>query len=99
MEYEIFIRLEAVQDYKDGINWYRKIQVTGLVLKFTYSVKQAISKIEKYPNAFAIRYKNVRVAHLSKFPYAIHYFIDGNKIIIIAIIYSGRDPQISLDRS
>ena len=49
-------------------------------------------------NAYAIRYNNVRIAHTEKFPYAIHFFIDNDLIVIIAIIYSGRNPKITLDR-
>lgn len=72
--------------------------VNGLGQRFTHVVKQTITNIQDHPTTYAIRYRNVRIAHTHKFPYAIHFFIDNNLIVIIAFIYSGRDPKISSER-
>ena len=98
MKYKTIIQLEAVQDFEEAKLWYRRTKVNGLPQRFTSAVKTTITNLQKYPTAYAIRYENVRIAHTEKFPYAIHFFIDNDRIVIIAIIYSGRDPKITFDR-
>jgi hypothetical protein len=48
--------------------------------------------------AFAVRYENTRIAHTEKFPYAIHFFIEDDNVIISAIIFNRRNPQITIER-
>lgn len=98
MKYKTIIQLEAAQDFKEAKLWYKRTKVNGLSQRFTDAVKTNITNLQKYPNAYAIRYNNIRIAHTEKFPYAIHFFIDNDLIVIIAIIYSGRNPKITLDR-
>jgi ParE toxin of type II toxin-antitoxin system, parDE len=98
MKYKTIILLEAAQDYKEAKNWYKKTNVQGLTKRFANTVKTAIIKLQERPTLYAIRYKNVRVVHTDKFPYSIHFFVDGNLIVITAIVYAGRDPKITLDR-
>jgi plasmid stabilization system protein ParE len=98
MKYKTSILLEAVQDFKEAKLWYKKTNVPLLSQRFANSVKSAINKLQKQPTLYAIRYKNVRVVHTDKFPFAIHFIIEENLIIITAIIYAGRDPQITFER-
>lgn len=44
-----------------------------------------------------VRYKNVHIVHLDKFPCSIHFYIDEpeQKIVIIAILHNRRNPAIS----
>jgi hypothetical protein len=72
--------------------------VAGLSDRFAQSVKDTIIRIRMTPLAFAIRYKNVRVAHTEKFPYSVHFHLDNNTIIITSIIYQGRNPLIARKR-
>jgi ParE toxin of type II toxin-antitoxin system, parDE len=98
MKYKTIIQLEAAQDFKEAKLFYKRTKVNGLSLRFTNAVKTTISNLQKHPAAYAIRYKNVRIAHTEKFPYAIHFFIDNDLIVITAIIYNGRDPKMTFNR-
>ena len=98
MEYKTIIQLEAAQDFKEAKLWYKRTKVNGMPKRFSNAVKTTIINLQKYPTAYAVRYKNVRIAHTEKFPYAIHFFIDNDLIIITAIIYSGRDPKMTFKR-
>ena len=68
--------------------------------RFVLVVKEAIANIVKMPSAYAIRYKNVRIAHTKVFPYNIHFYIDERKkqIIITGIVHNKRSDAVSLDR-
>lgn len=99
MKYKTIVRFEAVQDFKEAKLWYKRTEVSGLSQRFTNAIKTTIANLQKHPTAYAIGYKNVRIVHTSKFPFAIHFFIEGNLIVIIAIIYAGRNPKTTLDRT
>jgi plasmid stabilization system protein ParE len=88
----------ALQEYTEARNWYAGLKIKGLSNRFAKEVKTAISNILKNPGAYAVRYKTVRIAHTKKFPYAIHFFIINEKIIITAIIYERRDPELTFNR-
>jgi mRNA-degrading endonuclease RelE of RelBE toxin-antitoxin system len=98
MKYKVVIQLVAVEEFKEARQWYKNTKVQGLSKRFANTVKATISSLQKNPTLYAIRYKNVRIIHTHKFPYAIHYFIDQNLIVITAIIYCGRDPKITINR-
>ena len=73
MEYKTIIQLEAAKDFKKAKLWYKRTKVAGLPQRFSNAVRTTITNLQKYPTAYAVRYKNVRIAHTEKFPYAIHF--------------------------
>jgi len=79
--------------------WYAE-QQKGLDTKFVASVKETLSNILEMPLVYAVRYKNVRIAHTKIFPYNIHFYIDETKaqVVIIGIVHNRRNDAISLDR-
>ena len=88
----------AREEFRWARQWYKQQGVQGLSDRFALSVKAAIIKIRQQPFSYAVRYKNVRIAHTDKFPYAIHFYLDQNIIIITAIIFQGRNPLIARKR-
>jgi hypothetical protein len=88
----------AKVDLKDAILYYKLTGVKGLSKRFSQAVKAAIGQVLKNPGAYAIRYKNIRIIHTDTFPYAIHFFVENDSIIITAIIYNRRDPDVTLKR-
>lgn len=98
MKYRYYIIPQAREEFMLARQWYRQLGVNGLSNRFAQSVKETIFRIQSNPHAFATRYKDVRVAHSDRFPYALHFYIDGDVIIITAIIFQGRDPIIAKNR-
>lgn len=88
----------AVQEFREARNWYASQQVKGLSNRFAQEVKFTIKQILKNPGAYAVRYKQVSIAHTKTFPYAIHFLAEKDTIIITAIIYDRRDPSLSIKR-
>jgi plasmid stabilization system protein ParE len=95
---EYYILPVAIEEFREARKWYASRGVKGLSNRFAQSVKKAIEQILKNPGAYAIRYKNVRIAHTETFPYAIHFLIEDERIIVTAIIYDRRDPAIAMIR-
>ncbi len=88
----------ARDEFREARKWYASQNVKGLSNRFALAVKDAILQILKNPCAYAIRYKNVRIAHVATFPYAIHFLIESNTIIITAIIYNRRNLATAIKR-
>lgn len=93
-----YILPAAIAEFREARKWYAARQVKGLSNRFAQAVKAAILQILKNPGAYAVRYKNVRIAHTGTFPYAIHFFAENDTIVITAIIYDRRNPELTLQR-
>lgn len=88
----------AYNDLIEARAWYRKIN-PELSKRLNQHVKMTMEKIRHVPTAYAIRYKNVRVANITIFPYPIHFIIEEtNIIVVIAVHHTAVDPEKWLKR-
>ncbi|MEB2784848.1 type II toxin-antitoxin system RelE/ParE family toxin [Algoriphagus persicinus] len=94
-----FLELAKI-DLKETASWYNKQQL-GLGRKFIKEVRIKISKIEKNPLGYAIRFNATRGVLLDIFPYLIFYEVFENQklVIISAVLSSNRNPGFIRRRS
>ena len=92
--------LDAVRDDILNAKQWCAEQQKGLDEKFVSAIKDAVANIIKMPAAYAVRYKNVRIAHTKVFPYNIHFFIDEEKeqIILTGVVHQKREDALFIDR-
>ncbi len=81
---------EAVAHYDE--------QVYGYGERFLNAVKKIETYILDYPEMYSVLRWDVRRAPISKFPYSILYRIDSGQILILAVMYQGRQPNYWYDR-
>lgn len=95
MKYKIQIDEEALQDIQEATNWYNE-QLNGLGTRFQKQVKSQINSLKTNHEHYANRYADVRCMLIKKFPFMVHYTVDGKlKLVeIFAIIHTGRNPKI-----
>jgi plasmid stabilization system protein ParE len=100
MIYKITYLDEAKKDIKKAKAWYKK-ERNGLQKQFANEVIKAISRLEKFPPVFAIRYRNIRIVHNRTFPYGIHFYIDEKlmNVTITAIVHDYRDVEEFIGRA
>lgn len=91
MPYKILYFDEVSVDIIEAKTWYNA-QSKNLGKRFSQDIKTTILRIKERPEVHAIRYKNVRIAHPDVFPYSIHYYMEGNTIVITAIVHNSRKP-------
>ncbi|WP_092173653.1 type II toxin-antitoxin system RelE/ParE family toxin [Cyclobacterium xiamenense] len=60
---------------------------------FEENVYQAVNNIQNNPLKFQIRYGSTRISFLRKFPYGIHFQINDNQILILAIFHTSQDSE------
>jgi plasmid stabilization system protein ParE len=90
---------EVLVDVQEAKHWYKE-QREGLEVEFAAAIEKTIMQILKMPEAFAVRYKNIRIAYPKRFPYSIHFYLDDYKatVVITAIIHSKRQPKTAKKR-
>ncbi len=95
MIYKIVIIEEARIDYKKSLLWYKDIH-PKLAIKFNDSFQKSIAILKKDPLSIQIRYDNIRIIFLKTFPYAIHYSIYKNCVVIKSIFHTSRDSELNV---
>lgn len=85
MIYSLYYYDAVKTDIIEAKDWYKK-QQPGLEKRFAVEVKNCLKRVQNNPLNYEIKYKNVRTAFTSVFPYAIHFYLDDAKqqLIIIA---------------
>ena len=92
MKYKLIVRPEAESELLEAVKWYEK-KVRGLGANFLLNAEATIESILRIPEAYTLTYKNTRRALVRKFPFSVHYIIDGNNIVVLAIFHSSRNPK------
>lgn len=98
-KYKVSLTSLARKDIKEAKAWYN-LQQKGLSKKLTVDLYRTLNSISNNPNAFAIRYKNYRLANLRVFPYALHFIIDEDSpiVYVTAFMHTSRHPDTAKDR-
>ena len=100
MKYSIKLTIEARTDIKDSIAWYSE-QKESLGREFFDNIVKTLKLIRSNPHIFQIRYRQIRQAPVRKFPFQIHYLAEDadQRIVVIAVLHTSRNPQIWKERS
>ena len=71
--------------------WYEQRQ-TGLGQEFLDEVGRVLAEIVANPARFGFAERDIREGLLNRFPYAIYYRVIRNRIRVLAIYHTSRDP-------
>src|SRR2546422_104826 len=93
MTYRLIIRKRAENHLIEAYDWYEK-QKSTLGKEFLFCVDASLMAVKNNPMLFQLRYKNIRCALIPRFPYGIFYFVDKNKIVVIAVFHLSRNPKL-----
>lgn len=95
MSYGIKIIPDAQTDVRETIDWYNE-QKDGLGRRFLQSLAATVRILSENPKIFQVKYKNTRQAPVRGFPFLVHYLFEEKKqrIVILAVLHSSRDPQV-----
>lgn len=92
MNYELKFRQEAEIDLEKAAKWY-ELQRETLGFDFLDEVEKKCSVIQNTPLIFEEVYKKLRRVVIDRFPFNIFYLVEGNSIIIVAVIHGSRHPR------
>lgn len=83
----------AVQlDLAEAYAWYEE-QATGLGAEFLRQVSIQEARLSRNPLLHAVVYAHIRMAFLGRFPYALHFEIVDETVLVLACIHQNRAPK------
>ncbi|MDA0738128.1 MAG: type II toxin-antitoxin system RelE/ParE family toxin [Nitrospirae bacterium] len=92
MVFDLRVRPEAEQDLAEAFRWY-ELQRSGLGHDFLHHVQAGFQFLERTPLVFPECYHGVRQHLIKRFPYKIFYKVEAQTVIVLAVVYGGRDPE------
>jgi plasmid stabilization system protein ParE len=90
--YSLVLSDEAYYDILDACLWYESAR-DGLGKDFELCIEAEINSLLRNPLQYQVKYKEIRIAYIERFPYGIHFIIDKKLIRVIAVFHTSRDPE------
>lgn len=92
MALPVSFRRAVGRDLAEAYQWYEERQ-RGLGEQFLAAVGVTFDRIEQYPELFAVRYGQVRMAVVPRFPYAVFYLVELRRSVILTVLHTSDDPR------
>ena len=83
---------EALEEYAGAVSHYANIS-HRLAESFIEAVESGIDSILSYPEAWQIVEGDVRRHLVKRFPFGIYYCVEGDVIMIYAVMHMSRHPD------
>ena len=93
MTYRLQIKPPAFRDIQEIRKEYQAIS-TDLAERFDSELLRLLEQIESMPTIYAQVELNCRQACLRRFPQVVTYLIDGETIVVLAVLHGHRDPAL-----
>jgi plasmid stabilization system protein ParE len=93
MTLPLVFRPAAQTEFDDSVAWYES-QQSGLGNDFVARVQQVIDTIANHPDRYPIVYDDVREAVVSRFPFCVYYRVKSDRLVVIAVFHTSRNPSI-----
>lgn len=91
MSHVIRVRPETVSDIDEQAEYYES-EDAGLGRRFARAVMMTIDRIAPMPLKLRPRHGEVRIALVGRFPFGVAYFVDGDDIVVLAVLDLRRNP-------
>ena len=82
---------EALEEYESAASYYAE-RDSELQLRFIESIENSIERILEAPTRWRVIDDDVRRCLPQVFPYGVLYTIEGDFILIIAVMHFSREP-------
>ena len=93
MSLPIVFRRAAESELDEAVEWYEQRQ-TGRGIKFSAAVQHVLDQIALNPDLCPIVYQEVREALVAKYPYCVYYQQEPQRLLVVSIFHSSRDPSV-----
>ncbi|MBI1913567.1 MAG: type II toxin-antitoxin system RelE/ParE family toxin [Planctomycetes bacterium] len=76
----------------EAYRWYDQ-QQAGLGDDFLAAIENVFARLRQTPQAHQVIYRGVRRALPRRFPYGVYYRVQADRVEVIAVQHSRRDPR------
>jgi hypothetical protein len=87
--YLIKFEKNSLFDFNEGIAYYKSISVT-LSERFYNEFWVCVETLKENPNAYQVRYLNIRIIKVKNFPFTIHFLIENDAIYVQRVLHDKR---------
>jgi plasmid stabilization system protein ParE len=88
----------ARREFDESCEFYESRE-SRLGTRFASVVERVVEAIETQPDRFAKIVDGVREAPVMGFPFAIYYKVKSDRIEVISVFHTSRDPSVWQDRA
>lgn len=76
----------------EACDWYEGRQ-PGLGEEFLSELQIVLARIADEPELYAPGYRDVRAVRLQRFPYVVYYRFTGKTVVVLAVMFGGKNPS------
>jgi len=93
MKRRVVLRRVAEIEFDNSIDYYEK-EREGLGKEFRAVIEQYFQRIADNPEWFPkVRGEARRAVVIRRFPFAIHFLIEPERIVILSVFHTSRNPE------
>jgi toxin ParE1/3/4 len=93
MSLPVVFRPAAQAEFDDSAAWYEG-QQPGLGDDFVTEVQHVLDAISNQPERYPLVDGDVREAPVARFPFCVYYRVRSDRVVVIAVFHTSRDPTI-----
>jgi len=93
MSLNVIIHRAAKAEFIEASKWYESKRL-GLGREFIDEIEHCIKLAAEYPQRYKIIQNNLRRVVANRFPYSVYFCYVPERIVVLAIFHSSRNPRI-----
>ncbi len=93
MKLPIVLRDEAEREFDEAFDWYNAKRV-GLGAEFVAEVQEVFDRISANSLMHQVVFADIRKGVVRRFPYCVFYRPNHDRVEVLAVFHSSRDPSI-----
>ena len=91
-QYELEAESSVETDIEDALEWY-EIEQLGLGVEFLEELRAAYLRILDGPFKYQELRSGIRRSLTRRFPYAVYFSVEGEVVLVLAVLQTARDPE------
>lgn len=93
MSLPVVFRRRVHHDLAAAFDWYEE-QRPGVGDEFLVAVQTTFQSIGLHPNMFGLIHEEIRRAIVPRFPFAVFYTVEPDRIVVLRVLHSARNPRL-----
>ncbi len=91
MNERLVLRDRVREDVERAARWY-EAEREGLGARYVAAIDAALAGVQALATRYPEVHGRIRRALVKRFPYAVFFVIDGEQIVVLAILHQAADP-------
>jgi plasmid stabilization system protein ParE len=93
MSLAIAFRAAARDEFAEAATWY-EAQRAGLGARFSDEIARCVASAAQQPELYGVVSGEIRRVVARRFPYSLYFRREAERIVVLAVFHSSRDPRV-----